>query len=147
MNRIEFFLRAKTQYNLHSPFVFNLYREVLFASLAKTTRNSLGITSKHQETLYKVVNHLQPQALYLTHDENKSLAQQASVHTDVELWKEQTTRGNDMIVVAFPHRNGASEKQWNSLQQMENATAILDLYHTGIILFNPKLSKQLFLLR
>ena len=31
MNRISHFLRAKTQYNLHSPFVFRLYTEVLFS--------------------------------------------------------------------------------------------------------------------
>ena len=31
MNRISHFLRAKTQYNLHSPFVYRLYTEVLFS--------------------------------------------------------------------------------------------------------------------
>ena len=31
MNRIEHFLRAKTQYNLHSPLVYRLYTEVLFS--------------------------------------------------------------------------------------------------------------------
>ena len=31
MNRISHFLRAKTQYNLHSPFAYRLYTEVLFS--------------------------------------------------------------------------------------------------------------------
>ena len=31
MNRISHFLRAKTQYNLHSPFVYRLYTEALFS--------------------------------------------------------------------------------------------------------------------
>ena len=31
MNRLQHFLRAKTQFNLHSPFVYGLYTEVLFS--------------------------------------------------------------------------------------------------------------------
>ncbi len=31
MNRLEHFLRAKTRYNIHSPFLYRLYTEVLFA--------------------------------------------------------------------------------------------------------------------
>lgn len=31
MNRLQHFLRAKTQFNLHSPFVYRLYTEVLFS--------------------------------------------------------------------------------------------------------------------
>lgn len=31
MNRISHFLRAKTAYNLHSPFVYRLYTEALFS--------------------------------------------------------------------------------------------------------------------
>ena len=31
MNRISHFLRAKTQYNLHSPLIFRLYTEALFS--------------------------------------------------------------------------------------------------------------------
>ena len=31
MNRIGHFLRAKTQYNLHSPFVYRHYTEALFS--------------------------------------------------------------------------------------------------------------------
>ncbi|MCQ2300547.1 MAG: hypothetical protein MJZ81_10540 [Bacteroidales bacterium] len=146
MNRLQFFLKAKTKFNLHSPFVFDLYREVLFAPLAKERRRELAIADKRQELIYKLANHLQPQHLFLAHmdDHMVELVRKASPHTVVEEWTGQTPSPSDIVLLSHPHR---SEQLWQRLQAIPHATATLDLFHTGILLFNQKLHKQYFLLR
>lgn len=146
MNRLQFFLKAKTKFNLHSPFVFDLYREVLFAPLAKERRRELAIADKRQELIYKLANHLQPQHLFLAHMDGRmaELVHKASPHTIVEEWTGQTPSPSDLLLLLHPHRN---EQLWQHLKETPHATAILDLFHTGILLFNKKLHKQYFLLR
>lgn len=146
MNRLQFFLKAKTKFNLHSPFVFDLYREVLFAPLAKERKRELAILDKSQELIYKLANHLQPQHLFVDNLDERvvELVKKASPRTLVEEWKGQTPSGSDIFVLAHPHKR---EQLWQRLQEQPLATATIDLFHTGILLFNPKLHKQYFLLR
>ena len=65
MTRLTFLLRAQTQYNLHSPFLFRLYREVLFAPLGRQRRRALGIRSRQAELRYKLRDTLGPDAFLL----------------------------------------------------------------------------------
>ena len=49
MNRISHFLRAKTQYNLHSPFVYRLYTEVLFSRCRGRGRSAEDVLWRLEE--------------------------------------------------------------------------------------------------
>lgn len=49
MNRISHFLRAKTQYNLHSPFVYRLYTEVLFSHCRGRGRSAADVVWRLEE--------------------------------------------------------------------------------------------------
>ena len=111
MTRLWFLLKAQTQYGLHSPYLYRLYREVLFATLTKRQRRALGLRTRSEATLYK-----------LSH----------SLPADSFLFMER------------PHSN---EAQWRQFCQHPQATATIDLYHSGIVLLNPHLSKQHYLLR
>lgn len=48
------------------------------------------------------------------------------------------------LFLSHPHRQ---EARWQEMQQEPRATVTLDLYHSGIVLLNPKLQKQHLLLR
>ena len=74
MTRLHYWLHAQTQYNLHSPFLFEMYREVLFARLTPEERRQHGIPSgdRYHELIYKCCNHYHlhptansPQATFL----------------------------------------------------------------------------------
>lgn len=149
MNRVGFILKAKTQYNLHSPFVFNLYRKVLFARLGRRRRVLLGIENRFEETVYKMSNHLRPHALFvITHDDKiKRIVGHAAPETKLMAWGQQPITPNDILLVPFPHRNRAREEQWKQCCALAEATTTIDLYHTGIVLFDKKLSKQHLVLR
>ena len=49
MNRISHFLRAKTQYNLHSPFVYRLYTEALFSRCRGRRRSAADVVWRLEE--------------------------------------------------------------------------------------------------
>lgn len=49
MNRISHFLRAKTQYNLHSPFVYRLYTEALFSHCPGRRRSAADVVWRLEE--------------------------------------------------------------------------------------------------
>ena len=49
MNRISHFLRAKTQYNLHSPSVYRLYTEALFSHCRGRGRSYADVVWRLEE--------------------------------------------------------------------------------------------------
>lgn len=111
MSYLHFLLHATTAYGLHSPYLYRLYHEVLFAPIPRRRRRELGLHSRQATLRYKL-EHSLPRGSYQ--------------------------------LMEHPHRH---EAQWEALCLQEGATACLDLYHSGLILFNPKLSKQHILLR
>ena len=104
-------MKATSAYGLHSPYLYRLYREVLFARMPRRQRQHLGLRTKQDELLYKLNRSLPPESF---------------------------------VFMYHPHRQ---EERWQRLCAMPHATACIDLYHSGIVLFNPKLSKQHILLR
>lgn len=122
MNRIKHFLLAKTQYNLHSPFVYKLYTEVLFS------RPPAGAPQgrDYQSILWRLEHHYGVQALRL--GGNATL----------------NTADGDFLVVDHPHREA---ERWRQIVDGSNYQVTLDLYTVGIAIASPRLTKQHFLLR
>ncbi len=120
MNRIGHFLRAKTQYNLHSPFVYRLYTEALF-SRARGHGRSFNDIVWRLEHYYR-----------LTHTEPSTFKFQLS------------TPDGLFLLVDRPHRH---EAQWQALVGSSDWQVTIDLYRCGIAVQSPRLSKQHFLLR
>lgn len=216
MNRLQFFLKATTQYGIHSPFVYRLYSEVLFAPMEKSLLRQLAIdsTDLHHQLIYKLVNKLQPEAIYLLDPDAQAqaLVKEANRTTALRIWEKgdsqtiglgsKTLNGNSplcskdenstskqatsslptdnylattsqpsepnrpktqnppqkpssseladatpFLVIPHPHKSDFDEFRWNTLRRLNEATATIDLYHSGIIFFNQKLSKQHFLLQ
>ncbi|MBP9990742.1 MAG: hypothetical protein KBT45_04865 [Bacteroidales bacterium] len=130
MNRITYLLKAKTQYNIHSPFVFEMYNNVLAAKLNKKAKAQIPPTPypKSSSLVYKLAHyyHLQSKTL--------SPTQTLLLHDSMR-----------MMVVAKPHHNKSSEKEWATLQQQWPVS--IDLFDSGLLIDNPQLHPQQFLLR
>ncbi len=118
MNRLQHFLRAKTQYNLHSPFVYRLYTEALFSRCPGRGRSYADIVWRLEE--YYSLPHS-------THSTPHS-----TLHTSDGLF----------LVVADTH-----SADWNVIVASPDWQVTLDLYSCGLAVASPKLSKQHFLLR
>ena len=119
MNRLQHFLRAKTQFNLHSPFVYGLYTEVLFS-------RAPGRGHNFEDVVWRLERHYGVSA--------RCQGDTASIHTSEA----------DFLVLDHPHRD---ETRWQSLIDDPRYQVTIDLFAVGIAVVNPHLSKQHFVLR
>jgi len=120
VNRISHFLRAKTQYNLHSPFVYRLYTEVLFSHCPGRGRSFEDVVWRLEQYYGLPHSHLSPLTSHLS------------------------TPDGVILVVDRPHRH---EAEWAALVADNAWQVTVDLFSCGLAIASPRLSKQHFLLR
>lgn len=134
LNRLHFILKAKTQYNIQSPFLFELYSEVLNARLDRGLRASLGnaVRDRYGEVLYMLGDHY--------------AARPVETHGwDVDDLLESPEVGL-IGLVRRPHRDSGNEERWERVVKSDEVTLSIDLFDMGIIFTCNKLSRQHFLL-
>ena len=122
MNRLEHLLRAKTQFSLHSPFVYKLYTEVLCSHCPGHGRSAADVLWRLEE--YYGLPHpsdVLPTTNYQLH-----------------------TVDGDYLVVDHPHRD---ERRWQEVMDDTRWQVTLDLFTVGVAVANPHLSRQHFILR
>lgn len=117
MNRLTYLLKAKTEYNLHSPFIYRLYTQVI-------------TTHKHDFT--QLVNALA----------DWSSAYGSELHPNSALISSPL---GEFMVVRSPHSNRQAEQQFQQLQQQYPVS--IDLYRMAVLIRSPKLHPQKFILR
>ena len=122
MNRLEHLLRAKTQFSLHSPFVYKLYTEVLCSRCPGHGRSAADVLWRLEE--YYGLPH-SADVLPTTHYQ---------LHTIDGLF----------LVVDHPHRD---ERRWQEVMDDTRWQVTLDLFTVGVAVANPHLSRQHFILR
>ena len=118
MNRISHFLRAKTQYNLHSPFIYRLYTEALFSHCSGRGRSYEDIVWRLEE--YYGLPH----------------SPLSTLNTQL------TTPDGTFLVIA-----DTDSPEWAAAVASPDWHVTLDLYHCGVAVASQRLSKQHFLLR
>lgn len=133
MTRLEYWFRAKTQYGVHSPFVFDLYREVLFASVPRCVVGDAPRGERRYRAIcYKLADHFALDVL-------------AS-----DGWQTLMAGAEDfgkVLVVNKPHGCREAEEAWGRLCHTEPYRVSIDLYDVGVLFSNPRLHCQHFLLR
>ena len=122
MNRLQFLLRAQTQYSLHSPFVYGLYTEVLFARAPER-----GPRGRAANVVWRLVRRYGAPPPLPT-----------SAGTLVRCGEA------DFMVVDRPHRD---EARWQRLCAAPHWQVGIDLFSVGLLVHNPRLHRQHFLLR
>lgn len=125
MNRLQHFLKAKTQYNLHSPFVYRLYTEILFSRVKDLPKGS-----RYQTVVWRLEHYYGVETLEV---ESKPL----------EVVMLESADGV-FQVVKNPHR---CEERWARWVESSEWQVTIDLFDVGIAVKNSRLSYQHFLLR
>ena len=141
MTRLHYWLHAKTQYDIHSPFLFEMYREVLFASLDDETRRRHNIPhgDRFQELIYKCCRHYHLQVT------NPQPNPQPSTLNTSHL--SPLTSHLSILLISRPHATRAAEDEWEQLKADPSYQVSLDLYDVALLIRNPHLHPQHFLLR
>ena len=142
MDRLSYWIKAQTQYRIHSPFVFEMYRKVLFARMdghecdAFVAQEASGWEPgrrerKYVETVYKMRDYYHLRMLCFDADE-------------------AVLEGDEMVrvkIVCQPHRCHARELRWMAQQGNTKYNVSIDLYDVGVLFYNPNMRSQHFLLR
>lgn len=135
MNRLQYILAAKTQYNIQSPFLFELYSEVLNSRLGQEERVRCGIARGdcYAQLRYKLRDHY------------------AAVPVEDDRWPEGDLLSSADIgligIVRSPHRDRHSEECWSRIVDDPKVTLSVDLFDIGLFFTYAKLTKQHILLR
>lgn len=152
MTRLEYWITADTQYRIHSPFVFEMYRKVLFAEVdcQLQSRMAKGLPPKaeemirtagrrereYHEMVYKFRDHYGLEIV--CYDEDEAVLSPKSEHAFIE---------GEMKVVCRPHRCRARELRWQAQQGNAKYNVSIDLYDVGVLMYCPRMRKQRFLLK
>ncbi len=162
MDYLRYLFTARTAYGLHSPALFKLYQEVLYARLSPRTRNRLQLRSlprrcrQYYEVMFKLMSHYAPQRVVLSRADKtarRCLVQscpQVAMEED-RLQQEDclllSATGERIALVCLPYGDKARRERWRQLRGSSRYPVQLDLYHVGVLLDNPHLSPQYFMLK
>lgn len=135
MHRIGYWMKAQTQYGVHSPFVFDMYRKVLFARTQGRRKEDDGEGSRRDRRYHEMVYRLQRHYGLATvfYNEDEALLENEEI--------------GRIKVVRRPHSSDIRELRWKAQQQNTKYRVSIDIYDVGLLLDNPKLHRQHFLLK
>ncbi|MBO4307405.1 MAG: hypothetical protein J5848_03745 [Bacteroidales bacterium] len=138
MNRLQYYILADTQYNIQSPFLYDLYTNVVKARLGRDIlkREQFSRHDLSAQMLYKLSDHYH--ATIVT----SPPALLKNTHCVLTM-----PDGSFIAIVNRPHRSKASEQLWNSLFKEHEITLSVDFFDIGLLFTSVKLSKQHFVLR
>ena len=155
MTRLEYWIMADTQYRVHSPMVFDMYRKVLFAGVGKELQDRMceGLSAeaaemvrlaprcdrKYHELVYKMRDHYAMKVV--SYDEDEAVLE-AGVDPATGVQVMDTVK-----VVCRPHRCRARELRWQAQQGNSKYNVSIDLFDVGLLMRQDKLHNQHFLLR
>lgn len=132
MNRFQYWLHARTRYNLHSPFLFDLYDRVLVARLEGKRGAVPRRDRRYRDMVYKLSDYCSLKTVEATDDTTTLVGTQAV---------------KKAVVVCRPHQSKQAEAQWRQLCADTDYNIAIDMFDVGIVLHNPHLLPQQFLLR
>ena len=149
MTRLEYWIMADTQYGIHSPFVFEMYRKVLFATVGREVRSHMGEglpeecagmidcakgrDKMYHDLVYKLRDHYGMRVVCYDGD---------------EAVLEDGRDGLETVkVVCRPHRCRARELRWQAQQGNAKYNVSIDMYDAGVLMMNHRLHPQHFVLK
>lgn len=149
-----YWLKAGTQYNLHSPYLFGMYNELLYARLPKATRQRLQLRTvprkerQYCELLYKFAVHYKPDVVLLrdiTDPHALRCLHEAREHVTV---KPLVNESEDCRLLLHGTGDIALVRNPRGRLKDNNGHSVtLDMYHTGVVLYTRKLAPQHLLLK
>jgi len=132
MNRFLFNLRARNAHGLHSPFVYELYTQIINPCLHQTGELSALLASKLSDYQGKSVekNKFNVQIFEITQFDTENL----NVNFEDVLLIENIRKPNNLA-------------RWNQLIENEKIVFSIELYEMGLLFFNPIAPKQHFVFK
>lgn len=140
MKRLLHYIIAKNQYNIQSPFLYDLYCNVISARMSSSQIEEAGLarSDRFGQLCHKLADHYHA----LPYDKHYF-----GMTEHLELNIMTMSDGSIICAAEGIHRSKKSEQEWQAIVKEPKVTLSVDLYDYGIVFTSRKLSKQHFLLR
>lgn len=154
MTLLAYWLKAGTQYNLHSPFLYDMYNQLLYARLTKATKQNLMLRKvprrerQYYELLYKFAARYKPDVVLLR-DTSDRWAQHClhEAKKNIIIRPLQNDETDCRLLVRDMCDVALVRQPKGRLMYNEGRAVTLDMYHTGVVLYTTKLMPQHLLLK
>ena len=134
--QIRFNWKAQTAHGLHSPFVFQLYTEVIDPIYQQSPANL-------QETLIHGIGSYLKLSAGQMHVIDLAGLQDSNLQGVEQLFHDK----NNIIICLHPHANAQTTARWETIHQNKAVIHSIELFELGILCFNPIAPKQHFWLK
>jgi hypothetical protein len=134
--RIQFNWKAQTAHGLHSPFVFQLYTEVIDPIYQQSPAN-LDDALIHGIGSYLKLSVGQLHVIDLANMQD----------SDLEVVEQLFQEKDNIIICLHPHANEQSAARWESLHENKAVIHSIELFELGMLSLNPIAPKQHFWLK
>jgi hypothetical protein len=132
MNRFLFNLRARNAHGLHSPFVYELYTQIINPCLHQSGKLSALLASKLFNYQGKSLENIKFNVQMI--DINQFDTKNFNVNFEDVLLIENIRKPNNLA-------------RWNQLIENEKIVFSIELYEIGLLFFNPIAPKQHFIFK
>jgi hypothetical protein len=132
MNRFLFNLRARNAHGLHSPFVYELYTQIINPCLHQSGKLSALLASKLFNYQGKSLENIKFNVQMI--DINQFDTKNFNVNFEDVLLIENIRKPNNLA-------------RWNQLIENEKIVFSIELYEIGLLFFNPIAPKQHFVFK
>lgn len=159
MNRLSYYLKAHTVYNIQSPFMYEYYTKVY------STKSSISKRSKVDcflDLVRKTISYYGLRSVYfgaglndessitnhcIVNDPRFAECVVLNFEDEQNIHFEEEQNITQIVMVYKPHSSSFAESSWESLQNHAMIRMCLDFYDIGVCFCSSKLSKQCFLIR
>lgn len=173
MNRLEYWLKSWTGHNLHSPWMFRFYNDVLASGMPEEYRGNRELREAGRgrrvtaELIYKTMNYFGYERVTVMGTDaqlppwaQRGNARSVFVERETDLLvvpysgedkqpqiRQVGIRKGGMIIVERPHADRLREVWWNGLYDEFLPVVSVDMYDVGMLIFREGLHPQKFILR
>lgn len=154
---INYLIRSKNQHGIHSPFVFDFVTKGLYQR-QKNQRNlnlnssDLAFSKAEEKLLKKILNYFQ-----IEDEFNRSINSTKTLGDNYKiLYYNNLNNFNidslnrdssvEMLIIRRIHQSKESEKKWQEIIDIEDATVTMDLFYFGLVFFRKEQRKEHFII-
>lgn len=155
---INYLIRSKNQHGIHSPFVFDFVTKGLYQKQKNQKKinlksANLNFSKSEEKLLHKIFNYFKIDDGFNQIDTStKNLDKNLKIfyHNDLNNFRIDISNRNslvEMLIIRRIHQSKESEKKWEEIIKIEDATLTMDLFYFGLVFFRKEQRKEHFIIR